>query len=349
MAPLPVVAVFSTGGTIASPAQGTTGASPRLTAEDLVAAVPQLKDVAEIRAISFRQVPSPELTVPDLLELAGAVREAVEAGARGAVVTQGTDSMEETAFALDLLWDGEAPLVVTGAMRNPSLAGADGAANILAAVQVAASDVARGLGCTVVFTDEIHAARFVQKTHTSSLSTFRARLTGPIGYVAEGRPRIAVRPEGRHHLQLDLGTSRPDVAVALLPMGMGDDGRLLGEVDRLGFAGLVVQAMGGGHLPSALVPPLERLAGAMPVVLASRTGSGEVLQSTYGFPGSEKDLLGRGLIPAGVLDGLKARLLLILLLMAGASRPEIERAFETVGTPGRADYRLERPQAATSG
>jgi L-asparaginase len=329
----PKVAVLSTGGTIASPATTEGGAVPQLAAPHLVAAVPQLAEVADVAPASFRQVPSPELTVLDLLELAAEARRLVESGAAGTVVTQGTDSVEETAFVLDLLWEREEPIVVTGAMRNPSLPGADGPANLLAAVRVAASPSARGLGCLVVLNDEIHAARFVQKTHTSNPATFRSRLTGPIGWLCEDRVRLAVRPIGRHHLR---PRGRDVPAVALLKVGLGDDGRLIGVVPELGFAGLVVEAMGGGHLPGALVGPLERVARAMPVVLASRTGGGELLRETYGFPGSERDLLGRGLIAAGALDGLKSRLLLTLLLMAGAGADELREAFATVGGPGAA-------------
>jgi L-asparaginase len=117
--------------------------------------------------------------------------------------------------------------------------------------------------------------------------------------------------------------------VALHTFTLGDDGRLLPEIERQGYAGLVIEALGGGHVPSVTVDALEDLAEKMPVILASRTGSGEVLRSTYGFVGSEMDLLERGLIYAGPLDGLKARLFLALLLRSGATKGEIKDSFDS--------------------
>ncbi|WP_290052159.1 asparaginase [Amycolatopsis solani] len=268
----PKVAVFATGGTMASPAEPGVGSIPRLTAEDLVATVP---DLADISAISFRQVPSFELTVPDLVDLVENIGRQVSAGATGAVVVQGSDCLEEIAFLLDLLWDGDQPIVVTGAMRN----------------------------------DEIHAARFVHKTHTSSTATFRSTPTGPIGWVSEGNVRLAVRPIGRHHVWPDHALAP---SVALLKVGFGDDGRLLSSIAEGGYSGLVVEALGGGHVPRTMVEPLEQLAARMPVVLASRTGSGEVLTRTYGFPGS-------------------------------ASSEQVAEAFLKVGTPGNGDFLLGKP------
>ena len=221
---------------------------------------------------------------------------------------------------------GDAPVVVTGAMRNPTLPGADGPANLLSSVRVAASGVARGLGTLVVFNDEIHAAQFVRKTHTQSPATFASSPTGPLGYLSEGTPRIMTRPARRHRVDVPEGSR--DRPVALLTSFLGDDGRLLAHIGRLGYEGLVVEALGGGHVPSVAVEPLAALAGEMPVVLASRTGGGEVLRRTYGFPGSETDLLERGLINAGPLDGPKARLLLSLLLRSEASREEISAIFD---------------------
>src|SRR6185437_4013034 len=136
-----------------------------------------------------------------------------EDGSAGIVITQGTDTIEETAFALDLLWAGHAPIVITGAMRNPSLPGADGPANLLAAVQVAASPTARGLGALVVFNDEIHAARFVSKTHTSKPSAFQSRHTGPIGWLSEGHPVVVSRPVGRFCLDVPSNSEVPPVAL----------------------------------------------------------------------------------------------------------------------------------------
>jgi L-asparaginase len=323
---LPEVAVLSLGGTISSTqAEGDSGVTPTLTGEALVEDVPEIAEVAEVSATSFRQMPGSELTLEDLIELSVEIKGRIDGGARGVVVTQGTDSIEETSFVLDLLVDRDTPVVVTGAMRHPDLPGADGPANLLASVQVAASEAARGIGAVVVLNEEIHAARFVQKTHTSNPATFRSPLTGPVGWVSEGNVRIATRPVGSRHVVLQEQT--PDRPVALYTVGLGDDGRLLEQIGRLGYEGLVIEAFGVGHVPSIMAEPLESLAREMPVILASRTGSGEVHRETYGFTGSESDLLERGLINAGMLDGPKARLFLSLLLRSGASKDEVTREF----------------------
>src|SRR5262245_6758254 len=277
------VAVFSTGGTIASRRSADGAASPSLAADDLVAAVPQLANVANIEAVSFRQVASSELTVPDMIELAERIGRAVTDGSTGTVITQGTNTIEETSFVLDLLWDGAEPIVVTGAMRHPGLPGADGPANLLASTVVAASPLARDLGCVVVFNDQVHLPLFVRKTHTSNPATFRSPLTGPIGWIAENQLRIALRPVMRHHIAIQ-GVPTVVPPVGLGKVTLGDDGRVLTALGSLGYEGLIVEATGGGHVPRAMVEPLAALAQQMPVVLASRTGAGEVLHSTYGFP-----------------------------------------------------------------
>jgi L-asparaginase len=319
--------VFSLGGTISSTDSGGKGVEPTVTGEALVSDVPEIAEVADVSAVSFRQAASGELTVDDLVELASEITARIDEGASGAVVTQGTDTIEETSFVLDLLVDREAPVVVTGAMRNPTLPGADGPANLLASIQVAASEVARGLGAVVVLNDEIHAARFVRKTHISNPATFRSDPVGPVGWISENVPRVVLRPAGRHKIMLSDDTQ--DRPVALHTVTLGDDGRLLSAIEQQGYAGLVVEAMGGGHVPSIMVGALEDLSGKLPVILASRTKVGEVLHSTYGFTGSETDLLERGLIGAGPLDGLKARLFLTLLLRSGAMREEIKASFDS--------------------
>src|SRR3954469_5393073 len=225
------VSVFSLGGTIASTnAAGASsgGVVPQLGAGDLVRAVPQLKETAELETVAFRQVPSGDLTLGDLRALAAEISARFDGGADGVVVTQGTDTIEETSFALDLLVRGPRPVVVTGAMRNPTLAGPDGPANLLAAVQVAASPAAAGLGTVVVLNEEIHAARFVRKTHTSSPATFGSPTVGPVGWVVEGRPRIALRPPVLNGGRAGAGAVPP---VALLTASLGDDGRLVGELE----------------------------------------------------------------------------------------------------------------------
>lgn len=324
---LPKIVVLSLGGTISAVSTGGGGVSPSLTGEALVEAVPEISGFAEVSAESVRQAPGSDITIEDLVEVAEEATRRLDEGAAGVVVTQGTDSIEETAFAMDLLVHRDRPVIVTGAMRNPTLPGADGPANLLASVQVAASTEACGVGAVVVFNDEIHAAGHVQKTHTQSPATFRSPMIGPVGWISEGVPHLAVRPI--NHYRVDPEAINGDHAVALLKIGVGDDGRLLSAIRGLGYSGLVIEGLGGGHVPSAMVEPLSELASEMPVILTSRTGSGQILRNTYDFPGSEIDLIGRGLINAGSLDGLKARLLLTFLLRSGKSQEEISAAFDS--------------------
>jgi L-asparaginase len=332
--PAPRVVVFGLGGTIAMTGSGGGGVVPALPAEQLVAAVPGLSDTGiTVEVVDFRRLPSASLTFDDLAALAGAIREQAsrDQGAAGVVVAQGTDTIEETAYLLDLVHAGPAPVVVTGAMRNPTLAGADGPANLLAAVQTAASRQARDLGCLVVFADEIHAARRVRKTHSTSVSTFQSPDGGPLGYVVEGVPRLLNRLPDR--FTVPVAADSPDPKVGLFTTTLGDDGELLdGIAGRLD--GLVVAGFGVGHVPDRLVPRLEALAAEVPVVLASRTGAGPVLAQTYAFPGSERDLLGRGLISAGFLGPYKARILLRAVLAAGGGPETVHAAFAAAGGYG---------------
>lgn len=307
------VHLIALGGTIASVERaGGRGVTPALAADDLVARIPALADAVTVSTEQLAQTPSPNLTTATIAEVYRAGRAAITGGAAGVVVTQGTDTLEETAFLLSLFNDTDRPFVVTGAMRNPTLPGADGTANIHAAVLAAADPGVAALSAAVVFNDEIHDPWFVRKSHTSNPATFTSGpAAGPLGWVGEGRVRLVHLPAHQPTVAAPDGDPPP---IALLSAALGDDGRLLGHLTEEGYAGLVVEGMGGGHVPEALVPSLARLAGEIPVVLASRVGSGEILRGTYAFPGSEVDLLGRGLLPAGHLTSGKARLLLGLLL-----------------------------------
>jgi L-asparaginase/Glu-tRNA(Gln) amidotransferase subunit D len=308
---------------------GAGGVVSRLTGADLTAAVPGLAEIPlDVRDVEA--VPSAALSYRQILDLVDAAGAALADGATGVVVTQGTDTLEEIAYLADLVWPHRAPLVLTGALRNPTLAGPDGPANLLAAARVAAAPAARDLGVLVAFNDEIHAARFVRKTHSTSTATFASPNAGPLGHVIEGEVRLLTRPPRHAPLPPVDGERLAATRVALHTVTLDDDPALLDLLAR-DRDGLVVAGFGVGHVPPAFAPVLGGLAERMPVVLTSRTGAGSVLRHTYGAAGSETDLRRRGVIWGGLLDPYKAKVLLRLLLAGGAGPAEVADAFVRYG------------------
>ena len=328
MTVLPTVLMISLGGTITMTRDKSGGIVPTLGADDLARSVPGLEAVARVETLSPFRKPGASLSIDDLVSVATLLNERLGGDIAGAVVIQGTDTIEETAFVLDRLITGGRPVVVTGAIRGPEAAGADGPGNLLASTIVAASPAAHNRGVLVVLNDEIHAARFVQKGHTALPSAFKSPLCGPIGLVIEHRARfhLSITPS----TPLTTPLSGEERAVALVKMGLGDDGRIIAALPSLGFVGAVIEGMGAGHVAAGVAPLLESIARQMPVVLASRVDTGPSFTGTYAFPGSETDLLGKGLISAGSLSGIKARLLLCLLLRAGYERTAIRDTFSQV-------------------
>ncbi|MDP9116133.1 MAG: asparaginase [Actinomycetota bacterium] len=334
------VVLYALGGTISMAGDGGGGVVARLSGADLLEALSGLDDIA-IEARDTNPIPSADLTFADILEVVAEASAAVDAGARGVVLTQGTDTLEETAFLIDCLWRHREPFVISGAMRNPTLPGADGPANLSAAMRVAATNGARELGALVVFNDEIHSARHVRKTHSTSPATFRSPDAGPIGHVVEGVARVLVRVPRFDPLPVVMRSDLATTSVALHTATIEDDYALLtlladgcaslarqaDDGGRPVRRGLVVAGLGAGHVRAEAAEILGRIAQSMPVVLTSRTGAGSILSSTYGAAGAERDLLARGLIGGGFLHPYKARVLLRLLIAAGAGPDEIEGVF----------------------
>lgn len=340
MSTRPVVAIGVLGGTITmtrgereAGGAGSPGVVPRLEAAELVAAVPGLTAVADVRAHTLALLPGASLGVPDLARALDWAGSEVAAGATGVVLVQGTDTLEETAYHLDLWWPHPQPLVVTGAMRAPEAAGADGPANLVAAVTTAADPVAAGRGVLVVLDDEVHAAARVAKADSMALSAFRSPVFGPLARLVEGRPAFAtpaVRPPA---LELPPEWS-PWPRVALVTTHLGDDGRLLELAVEDGYDGVVLAAAGAGHVSAAAAQVVGRVAPRVPVVVATRTGAGPTATDTYGFVGSEQDLRRRGALSAGWLPPVKARVLLAALLHLGRDRDAIRTELARRGAAG---------------
>lgn len=319
---LPRIAIASLGGTISmTPDAASGGVVPRLDAAQLTASVPGLGNVAHIVAESLFQLPSAAIQPKHVSAALQWAERQIDAGASGAVLTQGTDTIEETAFLLDLYWQREEPLVVVGAMRAPQSAGADGPANLLAGVRVAAAPQSRERGVLVVLNDTVHAARWVRKRHSMLVQAFESPETGPLGMVVEGEARY-FQPAHRWAPPLP-PIAQADKRVALLQTWLGDDGELAGLARRAGYDGLVIAGAGAGHVSFAYAERFNDLCAALPVVVAGRTGAGPTAHGTYGYVGSEIDLARRGALVAGWLNPIKARTLLWALLASGVERGDL--------------------------
>jgi L-asparaginase len=265
------------------------------------------------------------VTPAKMLELSGKVAaKLAEPAVAGVVVTHGTDTLEETAYLLDLVLSEEKPVAFVGAMRNSSELSWDGPASLRAAVRVAAAPQARGLGVVVAMADQIIAASEAVKMHTEAQGTFEARDFGPLGLIDKDRVIVSRRIESREHITTEQLEERVDIIQA----AAGTDGRLVKLALESGARGLVLQGVGRGNVPPSTVPAVEEaIARNVPVVMTSRCPRGRVLD-TYGYDGSGKHLTRLGVILGGMLPSHKARIKLMLTLGAGWSNEQIRRSFE---------------------
>jgi len=312
---LPRLAVASLGGTVSMQASDSgSGVKAKLGCEEQLANVPQLREMARLETATLGLLPSASLCFTALLDVLAWARAAVEDGAQAVILTQGTDSLEETAFFLHLLWPFDVPLVMTGAMRAASQPGNDGPANLLAAAQVALAQGSRARGVLVVMNDQVHCAAHVRKTASLALAAFASPGSGPIGEVVEGVVLYRQPPGRREVLALP---HRTDHRVVLLEACLDADTALLQAVASLGYEGLVIAGFGAGHVSSCWADALGTLVPAMPVIVATRTGSGPTASASYGFTGGEIDLQRKGVHMAGQLCPRKCRILLWLLIGVG--------------------------------
>jgi len=315
------LAILTTGGTIAMRADAGGPAQIALGASDIAAAAPRLAELADLSPTAVLSKPSASFTLRDLASISRAVEAA--SGADGIVVTHGTDTLEETAFLLQLTASHQTPVVMTGAMRRFDQPGAEGAANLEAAGLVALAPASRGRGVLVAMDDEIHWAPLIRKIHAFRTHAFSSAPFGPIGWVAEGEVRYALKPDMAYP-KLSIGEH--EAKVTILEVGPGLEASLVEAVGAISDA-LVVSLPGAGHVAAEAVQALAALAEAKPVVFATRTGGGRTLEASYGYAGSEADLIAHGLVPAGALDARKARVLLMVLKSANADLAEVRRVF----------------------
>jgi L-asparaginase len=326
----PRLVVLATGGTIAAATDPATGAArPAITGADLVAALPGAAAIAEVRVEQVANVASQELSLPCLLDIGRRAERLLDGGqADGIVITQGTMTMEESAYLWQLtLGPDRGPVVVTGAMRHTSLPGSDGPRNLLDALTAAADPATRQLGVVVCLNGELHAAREVVKTHTLNVDAFKSPDLGPLAFVRHGRVVVHRRPLALERLP---GVRGAGAHVPLVPVGAGDDGRLI-DAAAAGADGLVLAVMGGGAVPPACLPAIAAAAARMPVVAVSRCGAGAMYEDVYAAAGGDRDLRAAGVIFGGSLTGPKARVKLILALdVAGGDRTVIAAAFPNV-------------------
>jgi L-asparaginase len=332
-APLPRVHVLATGGTIAG--SGYAGVEER-EALDLIEAVPGLAELARVSSSDPFTLPSSQLTPDDLWRIHQEVEKVLEdPDVAGVVVTQGTDSLEETAFLLDLLHDDPRPVVVTGAMRLPTEEGADGSRNLTDAVRLAATPEARGLGVLVLLNERIHAGRAVRKATSRALDAFASATTGPLGYIDRPDVFLLRRPLDR----MPLGPPRLEPRVDLVSLTVGSDGHLVKAAVDAGAQGLVIDAFGRGNLPRGVLEQViaAHRAGVV-VVVTTRTGDGRSVV----WP----RLAELGIVAGAGLDALEARLLLMAALPLTRDPAVLQSWFDVLS--GKAGARALEPSPAAA-
>ncbi len=284
-----------------------------------------INQYAQIDDLNPFNVPSPHMTIQHVKQLKDIILEAVtNKYYDGFVITHGTDTLEETAFLLDLILGIEQPVVITGAMRSSNEIGSDGLYNYISAIRVASDEKARHKGVMVVFNDEIHTARNVTKTHTSNTNTFQSPNHGPLGVLTKDRVQF-------HHMpyrQQALENVNDKLNVPLVKAYMGMPGDIFSFYSREGIDGMVIEALGQGNIPPSALEGIQQLVSLnIPIVLVSRSFNG-IVSPTYAYDGGGYQLAQQGFIFSNGLNGPKARLKLLVALSNNLDKAEIKSYFE---------------------
>ncbi|HTK45341.1 MAG TPA: asparaginase [Patescibacteria group bacterium] len=312
------VALLFTGGTISMVADSTAGGKvPTLDGAAILARAPGIESIADLVPIDLGRTPASHFSFAKLFEIASEIRRCqADPTIDGVVVVQGTDVIEETAFLWDLVLDGQAPVVVTGAMRAASDANDDGPENLRNAVRCAAASELRGQGVQVVLDGTINPADAVTKTHASALDTFQCLDTGPLGRVVDGRVVLERQRGPRRHVT----ANRAAEGIPLLTAHVAMDSSLLDAAAALRPPAIVVEATGAGNTAASLVEAAGRAIGqGIVVAFASRCAAGAA-GPAYAFPGGGATWVRAGAVLAGHLSGPKSRIALALGLGAGLDR-----------------------------
>ncbi|GAE28987.1 asparaginase [Halalkalibacter hemicellulosilyticus] len=318
------ILILNTGGTIAMQ-EGPNGTILKQQLNPLYSTIESLSTIASVIVDDYLNIPSPHMTPQIIGQLAKHMKKRVEKDQlEGIVITHGTDTLEETAYLLDLLLDWDLPLIVTGAMRSSNELGSDGPHNLISAVKVAVCKEAEGKGVLVVLNDEIHTAKNVTKTHSSNIATFQSPQYGPIGIVTK-------RGVIFHHTLTNresFNSTQLNKNVALIKTYTGMDPCIIDAIHKTNIDGFVIEAFGQGNVPPELVKPIRSLlSNNIPVILVSRCFSG-IVQDIYAYEGGGRTLKELGVIFANGLNGQKARLKLMVILEQTSDLSQIQALFE---------------------
>lgn len=320
------VAIIFTGGTISMKIDPRIHAAiPALSAEDIIGMVTNIDNFSDIEVINYANIPSPHITPKMMMEIANIVKETIARDdITGVIITHGTDTLEETAYFLDLIIHTHKPIIVVGAMRNSSELGYDGSSNLSAALCTAISENAKNKGVLVVMNNEVNAASEVTKTNTLSLDTFKSPEFGPLGIV-DNDEVIFYRNIVSHQF---IDTDKIEDKVALIKCAPGMESDVLNFYIDSGYKGIVIEALGRGNIPPAMIPGVKKaISQNIPIVMVSRCPTGRVLGS-YGYEGGGKHLMDLGVILGGNLPGQKLRIKLMLTLGLTKDMSKIKEIIE---------------------
>ena len=319
------IAIIFNGGTISMKIdEKIKAAVPSLSADEIMSMIPGVEDYAEIEAYTFSSMPSPHMTLETMLKLSKFTTELVEReDIDGVVITHGTDTLEETAYLLDLTVRTKKPVVVTGAMRSGSELGYDGPFNLATSICTAISDEAVGRGVLVCFNGELNSASEVTKANSMALNAFRTPNFGPIGIV--DNDNVIFYRDANYSEKYDVSEIKKQVALIKCVVDM--DSSYIDYLIEKGCGGIVIEALGRGNVPPKMVDGIKKATELnIPVVVVSRCFEGRVFES-YGYEGGGKQLKDLGVIFGDTLPGQKARIKLILAINSGMNIHEVARAF----------------------